>query len=52
MWKAWEVLQKGEMIVAVLAKEKVDIIFLQETHQAKECVNQVKLNWSGVYEKA
>ncbi|KAF7246814.1 LINE-1 retrotransposable element ORF2 protein, partial [Varanus komodoensis] len=33
-------------------KEKSDIIFLQETHQKKDGVNELKLYWVDVYEKS
>ena len=38
-------------IEGLLNKDKTDIVFLQETHQSKEGANELKLGWSGIYEK-
>lgn len=43
---------KRRRIEQLLNKEGSDIIFLQETHQAKDGVNEVRLKWSLHYEKS
>ena len=38
-------------IETLLKKNKVDIIYLQETHQSKDGVNELKLQNIHIYEK-